>query len=130
MKKTFLVAAIISAAFLAVPTYAFDLAFEWGNIRLCTSGSPNRVDNPTFTVNGVPQGTAQLQFQLVDVDVPQFQHGGGKVAYTGQKTIGPGAFKYLSPCPPNGSHTYRWTAKALDAQGKTLDIAKSSKSYP
>lgn len=45
-------------------------------------------------------------------------------------TIAPGAFKYASPCPPGGKHTYEWTAVARDKAGKTLATAKARRKYP
>ena len=33
--------------------------------------------------------------------------------YGGETVIQPGAFKYKSPCPPSGSHTYEWTITAI-----------------
>ena len=30
----------------------------------------------------------------------------------GQSIIGPGEFKYKSPCPPNSKHRYEWTTAA------------------
>ena len=53
--------------------------------------------------------------------------------YKGQSTIDPGAFKYKSPCPPNGKHKYEWTATAKSkksAFGGTIEKAKASKMYP
>jgi len=47
--------------------------------------------------------------------------------------IKPGAFKYESPCPPSGSHTYEWDATAKDGDGffsGTLGSTKASVSYP
>jgi len=111
----------------------FTLAFEWGDIPLCTSGRPNVVDNPTFTISGVPEGAKYIVFKLTDLDVPSYNHGGGTIEYTGQTVIEPGAFTYQSPCPPNGSHTYEWTASADDSDSifsDTLGKAKASVSYP
>lgn len=108
----------------------FGLAFEWGNLKKCTSGSPNSVPNPKFTLKNVPKGTASIQFRMVDRNVPSYPHGGGTVKYAGGSSIAPGAFKYQSPCPPDGRHTYEWTATAKDAGGKTLDQAKARKAYP
>jgi len=111
----------------------FSISFEWGNIPLCTSGSPNTVDNPKIVLSNVPEGTKYIQFVMTDLDVPSYDHGGGMVAYTGQKTIDPGAFKYESPCPPNGSHRYEWTATAKKKKGffgGSLGKAKSAKKYP
>ena len=41
---------INSLILLSVSAYSddFKLEFEWGNIKKCNSGNPNRVDNPIF----------------------------------------------------------------------------------
>ena len=134
MKKTQLaiVAAMgISLAFVATaPAQAFSLSFSWGNIKECTTGRPGTVPNPNFKLSGVPDGTARIRFKMVDRNVPSYNHGGGTVNYSGGNTIAPGAFRYKSPCPPSGSHTYEWTATALDSRGKRLGVAKASKRYP
>lgn len=109
---------------------AFSLSFQWGKLKLCTSGRPNRVTNPTFKLSRIPKGTEKLRFKMVDRNVPKYNHGGGTVRYKGKSTIGPGAFKYKSPCPPNGRHTYEWTVTAIGKGGKKLATAKSSKKYP
>ena len=67
---------------------------------------------------------------MKDRDVPTYNHGGGKVDYTGADLIEPGAFKYKSPCPPSGKHTYEWIATAIDANGGKLGKAKARKKYP
>lgn len=108
----------------------FKIAFDWGNIPLCDNGNPNTVNNPVFKISDAPKGTASIKFTLVDEDVPQYNHGGGTVAYKNEKSIKSGLFKYQSPCPPNGSHTYTWTAVAYDADGNELGMAKASKEYP
>jgi hypothetical protein len=108
----------------------FSFSFSWGNIKKCTSGDPNTVPNPKFTLRGVPNGTTSIQFSMTDLAEPTYPHGGGKVAYKGGSAIEPGAFKYRSPCPPNGRHTYQWTATAVDAKGKKLAVAKARKQYP
>ncbi|MEO0328019.1 MAG: YbhB/YbcL family Raf kinase inhibitor-like protein [Pseudomonadota bacterium] len=109
---------------------AFSLSFAWGSIPKCTSGKPNRVSNPQFKLSGVPEGTTKIKFKMVDRNVPSYRHGGGTVKFSGQKTISPGAFKYKSPCPPSGRHTYEWTATAIGKGNKNLGVAKSSKKYP
>ena len=111
----------------------FSLSFDWGDLKLCTTGNPNIVTNPTFTLNNVPDGTAWIKFKLVDKNVPQYNHGGGWVEYTGQSVIEPGVFTYKSPCPTNGRHKYEWTATAKSKKssfGGTIAKAKSSKIYP
>ena len=111
----------------------FTLSFEWGDIPLCTSGQPNIVPNPVFVLSGVPEGTKFIQFKLTDLDVPSYNHGGGMVAYTGKNIIEAGAFKYKSPCPPGGSHRYRWTATAKKKTGLfsgSIGKAQATKKYP
>lgn len=108
----------------------FTFEFSWGDIPRCTSGFPNRVTNPIFSVNNVPAGTTRIDFSLTDLDAPNYNHGGGRAAFSGQAAIQPGAFKYESPCPPNGQHRYRWTARAKSKDGKTLAKAESMQKYP
>lgn len=115
---------------LAAPAAAFDISFQWGDIPLCNTGRPGRVPNPVFTLKSVPKGTATIRFDMKDLAVPRYPHGGGTVSYAGRNTIAPGAFKYASPCPPGGKHTYEWTAVARDKAGKTLATAKARRKYP
>ncbi|WP_161594587.1 YbhB/YbcL family Raf kinase inhibitor-like protein [Marimonas lutisalis] len=107
------------------------LSFSWGDIPLCTTGRPNIVGNPAFALTGVPEGTDRIVFKLKDLDVPGYDHGGGtvKVKMSGSGTIPSGVFKYKSPCPPSGRHTYEWTATAKQG-GKTLATAKARRQYP
>ena len=108
----------------------FGFSFDWGNIKRCTSGNPNRVPNPVFSLKNVPAGTAKINFRMKDLNVPSYNHGGGKANYSGSATSAPGAFKYKSPCPPGGQHTYEWTATALDSKGKKIAVATARKKYP
>lgn len=107
------------------------LSFDWGDIPLCTSGNPNRVGNPTFVLRGVPEGTTRLVFEMQDLDVPNYDHGGGTVrVQMGESGVIPeGTFRYKSPCPPNGSHTYQWTVTA-QAGSRTLESAQARRPYP
>lgn len=109
---------------------AFSFTFSWGDIPLCTTGRPGSVPNPEFRLRSVPQGAARIEFRMVDLNVPDYRHGGGCVDYAGQNTIAPGAFRYKSPCPPSGSHTYQWTATVKDSSGGTLATATANKAYP
>lgn len=120
----------LSASAVANPAFAFSISFSWGNLKSCTTGRPNTVPNPVFNLSGVPKGTAKIRFKMVDKAVPSYNHGGGTVKYSGGNKIASGAFKYKSPCPPNGSHPYEWTATALDASGKKLGTAKARRNYP
>ena len=107
------------------------LSFTWGNIPLCTNGRPNTVANPEFVLRGVPQGTNRLVFKLTDLDVPSYNHGGGtvRVQMAGNGKIPSGVFKYKSPCPPSGKHTYQWVVTAKQGN-KTLAKAAAARQYP
>ncbi len=110
---------------------AFEIAFSWEGLKLCTSGNPGTVPSPAFTVKDVPDGTAFIRFKLVDRDVPGFNHGGGVVAYGGGDVIAAGQFKYKQPCPPDGVHRYEWTATAQSKKnGGKLAVAKAVRPYP
>ena len=111
---------------------AFEISFTWDGLKLCTSGNPNRVGSPAFVLKNVPDGTTEIRFKLVDLDVPSYNHGGGKVRLNGSTRNGQlpaGLFKYKSPCPPNGKHTYEWQAEAR-AGGKVLATTASRRKYP
>lgn len=130
-KRTAFLAAVVALLPLTPAKAAdFSMTFDWGDIRRCTSGSPYTVPNPKFKLRGVPAGTTSIQFHMVDLAVPSYPHGGGTAKYAGGSTIEPGAFKYRSPCPPDGRHTYEWTATAKDAAGKKLGQARARKAYP
>lgn len=105
------------------------LSFDWGNIPLCTTGRPNIVPNPRFELTDVPPGTEAVVFRMTDLDVPAYDHGGGRVAVMSDGVIEPGAFSYKSPCPPRGSHTYEWVAEAVKA-GVVLATARAERDYP
>ena len=130
MKK--IVLSLIIVVFYSVNAFAeFSFTFDWGDIKKCTTGNPNKVENPIFKLTNVPEGTKELRFKMKDKDVPGYNHGGGKIKnYNGENTIQPGAFKYKSPCPPSGSHTYEWTITAVGDKKKKLGKAKASKKYP
>ncbi|WP_299349553.1 hypothetical protein [uncultured Shimia sp.] len=122
----------VVAMCLASPAAAeFSLSFKgWDNIPLCTSGNPNTVGNPEFTLKGVPDGTTTVQFQPKDLDVPNYNHGGSKkLKITKDGKVPAGTFSYKSPCPPSGSHTYQWTATARKG-GKKLATAMAQRKYP
>jgi len=123
----------LTALLLAATTAEAEmtLSFKWGDIPLCTTGRPNTVANPEFVLGGVPAGTNKITFKLKDLDVPGYNHGGGtvKVQIAGAGKIPSGVFKYKSPCPPSGKHTYEWTATAKSGS-KTLATAKARRKYP
>ena len=130
MRKVLLILTIYLLSTLSAHA-DFSFSFEWGDIKKCTSGNPNRVPNPIFTLTNVPDGTKELRFRMQDKDVPGYNHGGGKIKnYSGETTIEPGAFKYKSPCPPGGKHTYEWTITAIGDKKKKLGKAKATRKYP
>jgi len=129
--RNFTAGFLATSLLAATAAPAFELQFDWGDLVLCTSGSPNTVANPTFTLTDIPEGTRFIRFKLTDLDVPGYNHGGGTVELSGNNVIEPGAFTYKSPCPPNGSHTYEWSATAQSSKfGGTLGTATASRDYP
>jgi phosphatidylethanolamine-binding protein (PEBP) family uncharacterized protein len=117
----------------AASAQTFSFEFDWGDIPLCNTGSPNTVKNPVSRLSNVPAGTKFISFTLSDLDVPSYNHGGGSVPYTGQTVIEPGAFTYESPFPPSGSHSYQWEATGKDGDGffsGSTGSAKATRSYP
>jgi len=107
----------------------FKISFQWGDIPSCTSGRPNVVGSPAFVIKGLPEGTNNVQFKLKDLNVPGFNHGGGKVKISQDGQLPFGVFKYKSPCPPNGVHKYQWTATARKGN-KKLATAAAARNYP
>ncbi len=124
-------AVLLAASLLPQSAAAFSFTFDWNGLKLCTSGKPNRVKSPVFVLKDVPDGTKYIRFILKDRDASNYKHGGGVVTYKGGDTVKSGAFKYKSPCPPSGSHTYEWTAvaKSKKKAGK-IKAAKSRMKYP
>lgn len=96
------------------------------NYKWC-SGSPN------IQVSNVPKGTSELEFKMVDLNKPSFNHGGGKIKYTNQKNIACGEFTstFTGPSPPPPQvHDYEITATAKDKDGNVLGTAKAVKKFP
>lgn len=126
----FIVQACLAICLSSSAAFAdFKISFDWGDIPRCTTGKPGRVGSPAFVLRGVPEGTTVIEFRLKDLDVPSFNHGGGKVKVGSNGKLPFGLFKYKSPCPPRGSHTYEWTATAKSGN-KVLGRAKAKRSYP
>ena len=99
---------------------AFSMSFRW-----CGSSSP------VFSLNGVPKGTTTLQFHMVDLQVPSYNHGGGTVPYKGQASVPCGALNnYSPPSPPSGSHSYQITVTAFGPGNANLGTATSTRQFP
>ena len=130
MKNIFLVLTFFLITVFSVADDNFSFEFEWGDIKECSTGNPNRVNNPIFKLSSVPEETVLLKFRMTDKNVPSYNHGGGKVKYSGANIIEPGAFKYKSPCPPGKTHTYEWRVIAYDKDKKKLGVAKATRKYP
>ncbi len=123
-------AALIASA---LPAAAFELSFSWGTTPACDSGRPSVVASPEFKLGDVPPGTRVIEFEMIDLNAPDFRHGGGTVPYAGGDIVPAGAFRYLGPCPPVGSHRYMWTARARDRGttfGRTLGETSAARSFP
>jgi hypothetical protein len=103
---------------------AMGLSFSWVGTTPCSSRPPE------FKVSAVPAGTKYLDFELVDFDAPNFRHGGGTIAYSGKGVIPAGAFTYIGPCPPSGSHHYRWTVTALDVAKREISRTTATGIFP
>ena len=146
MKKIIVIFFFLSLGISAnVYSAELEFIFDWSDLKKCTNGNPNRVTNPIFYLNNIPDNTKYIQFRLQDKNVPSYSHGGGKVDISEIKVIKeketnfgkyefiiePGKFKYKSPCPPGGKHTYEWTALAKNEKKKTIgEKAKSKQKYP
>ncbi len=104
---------------------AMSVKFSWAGYQACSSSSP------AFVVSDVPAATTRLAFKMIDKNVPSYPHGGGTVPYDGAREIPAGAFSYKGPCPPSGlQHTYEWTVRALDKNGKILGSAIAIAIFP
>ncbi len=103
---------------------AIEVDFSWAGTSSCFDSI-----SPPFTVGNVPADTAELEFKMVDLNVPTYSHGGGTVAYDGQGSIPAGAFRYTGPCPP-GTHIYQWTVTAKEASGAVIGRGQAQKSFP
>jgi hypothetical protein len=110
-------------SYAQIPGFSVDVT--WAGSKACFDPQ-----SPPFALSGIPSGTRQLRFTMTDLDAPNFVHGGGSVAYDGQRLIPRGAFSYRGPCPPQGQHRYQWRVDAEDAAGHTLATAVITKKFP
>ncbi|HEC90548.1 MAG TPA: phospholipid-binding protein [Alphaproteobacteria bacterium] len=131
LKRFTAILALVLGVGISFPSLAgeFSFTFKWGNIPGCDNGYTYTGKSPIFTLSNVPEGTRQIAFAMKDLNV-DYDHKGGVVKYAGGNIIPFGAFGYLIPCPPGGSHVYEWTAYAENAKGDILATAKSKRKYP
>lgn len=118
-----LLAAALLSGFATSAHAGMSASVDWGPTKKCFDSK-----SPPMKLSGVPLGTVKLDIRMTDLDAPDFFHGGGKVAYSGN-SLPYGAFSYRGPCPP-APHTYQFTVKALDASGKTVGTATARKRFP
>jgi phosphatidylethanolamine-binding protein (PEBP) family uncharacterized protein len=100
--------------------------FAWQASDRCSGQSP------AIQVHNIPAATKTLYVKLKDLDVPNWNHGGGTVAYDGSGLIPVGALQngYNGPCPPSGSHRYQFTVKAIDAAGVIIGTGQQTRNFP
>ena len=117
---------VMAGLVFSLPANAMSLGFSWGPTKKCFDSK-----SPPMKLSAVPKGTAKLRFRMVDLDKPDYPHGGGTVKWTGgaNGSLPYGAFRYKGPGPPN-PHTYRFTVDALDASGRKLGTAQASRCFP
>lgn len=120
MRVRLIVYAMAILAFSTANASAFSMNFRWCGLS-----------SPVFTLSGVPKGTATLQFHMVDLQVPSYNHGGGTVPYKGQSAIACGALNnYSPPSPPSGSHSYQITVTAFGPNNSNLGSATFTREFP
>ena len=127
LKFTF---ALISAFLISTTLgHAADFSFKF---KWCDTSYDPSNGTPEFSLSNVPKGTVKLEFKMNDLDRLTSNHGGGEIEYMGKKKIECSSLDgyYKPPHPPSGSHTYEWTIKAFDKDGKELASAKASRKFP
>lgn len=98
------------------------------SISVNTAGIRCTKMSPEITISGTPAGTTNYYFHLQDLNAPGWNHGGGTVPAASDGVIKAGSIGggYNGPCPPDGTHTYVFTVKAMDASGSVLAAGKQS----
>ncbi|MDR2695919.1 MAG: hypothetical protein LBC79_06020 [Deltaproteobacteria bacterium] len=89
--------------------------------------------NPEIRLTNVPPGTAFLKVAMRDTHRPNFDHGGGVIAYDGSGRVPEGSLsRYRGPQPPAGeTHRYVITVQALNAdQSMVLGEGRLAQDYP
>ena len=64
MKKLLILLSFVISVPLSVQADNFNIKFDWSDLKLCNSGYPNIVKNPTFHLKNVPESTKWIYFKL------------------------------------------------------------------
>ena len=124
--RAYAACALAAFALTTAPAHAvapMSLSFSWQHYRSC------QIESPAFRLAQVPPGTGKLAFNMVDENLRDFPPDGATIPYPGHGAVPAGAFKYVGPCPDR-PHAYRWTVKALAADGKVLAAATATRLFP
>jgi phosphatidylethanolamine-binding protein (PEBP) family uncharacterized protein len=104
------------------------VTFNWFKTQMCSTQSPEII------VQGIPEKTQRLTIRLTDLDVPNYNHGGGDIPIKGQTeiTIPVGSLKneYKGPCPPEGSHLYQFKVWALTGEQQAIAVGQNTQAFP
>ena len=115
----FLTAIIVAVATAGTANAEMTISYHWN--KECVDGK-----SPPIAFSGVPEGTVKFDIVGDAANAGEFFRGLARPDYA-RREMPHGTFQYNFPCPPFSSRFYRWTAKALDAKGKTLSIARKEK---
>ena len=103
------------------------IEFQWTENSSCKGLSP------PIKVLDIPENTKFLKVNMIDLDMPAVNHGGGEVPHVGLSEIKEGALSSCyGPCPLPGSvHSYELTVQALASDNKTvISQGKAIRKYP
>jgi phosphatidylethanolamine-binding protein (PEBP) family uncharacterized protein len=103
------------------------VAFSWQGIQPCSH------DSPEIRVGDIPEDTRSLRILLKNINVPQWNQGGGQLEHDGSGIIPPRALDigYNGPCPPQGQrHKYEFWVMAVDADGEITGFGKARQPFP
>ena len=103
------------------------VAFNWEGIQACTH------ESPAIRVDGIPEGTVELRVRLKNINVPEWNQGGGNVEHDGSGIIPPRALDigYNGPCPPPGQrYKYEFSVMAVNTDGVIIGFGKAVQPFP
>jgi phosphatidylethanolamine-binding protein (PEBP) family uncharacterized protein len=93
--------------------------------------------SPELRLSGIPSGTAELAFTMVDHDFRSFDHGGGSVksasGIPASFVVAEGTLQsYKGPCNPvfeSFGHDYEISVVARDAKGEVIGRGSMKKTF-